>query len=117
MIADWPRSRVSPEAFGVVPRSSRILTLFVEGKEEAVVGQGSAISLDSPLTFDDLSHQLFFNLFFFGCAGSSLLPGLALVVVGAGHSSVVVCGLLIAVASHVALPGFRAGLSRCGAQT
>ena len=76
MIADWPRSRVSPEAFGVVPRSSRILTLFVEGKEEAVVGQGSAISLDSPLTFDDLSHQLFFNLFFLAALGLRYCLGL-----------------------------------------
>ena len=90
----------------------------MEEKEEAVVGQGSAISLDSLHLLLMIRPTNFFLIyFFFGCAGSSLLPGLALVVVGAGHSSVVVCGLLIAVASHVALPGFRAGLSRCGAQT
>ena len=65
MIADWPRSRVSPEAFGVVPQSSRILTLFVEEKEEAVVGQGSAISLDSLHLLLMIRPTNFFLIFFF----------------------------------------------------
>ena len=66
----------------------------------------------TPVTFDDSSPQLKKIFFFiFGCAGSSqhmLLHGLALVAAGGGSSSGVVCGLLIAAASHVAMPGFRA---------
>ena len=38
----------------------------------------------------------------FGCAGSSLLPGLSLVVVSRCCSLVALCGLLSAVASLVA---------------
>ena len=107
MIADWPRSRVSPEGIWCCS------TIFKD--THTFCGEGGScgwsrlchFSRHTPLTFDDSSHQIFF-FFFFGCAGSSLLPGLARVAVGEGHSSVVVCGLLIAVASHVALPGFRA---------
>ena len=40
-------------------------------------------------------------LFIFGCAGSLLLHGLSLAVAGQGYSLVVVCGLLIVVASIV----------------
>ena len=40
-------------------------------------------------------------MFAFGCAGSSLLRGLSLVALSRGHSLVVTCGLLIAVASLV----------------
>ena len=43
-------------------------------------------------------------LFIFGCAGSSLLRGLRLVVVSRGYSLVAVLGLLTAVASSVAEP-------------
>ena len=38
-----------------------------------------------------------FNLFSFGCAGSSLLPGLAVVAASRGSSLVAVHGLAIAV--------------------
>ena len=40
-------------------------------------------------------------LFIFGCAGSLLLHGLSLAVADQGYSLVVVCGLLIVVASIV----------------
>ena len=40
-------------------------------------------------------------MFIFGCAGSSLLHGLSLVAESRGYSLVVVCRLLIAVASLV----------------
>ena len=48
--------------------------------------------------------QNFIYLFIFGCAGSSLLRGLCLVVVSRGYSLVAVVGLLTAVASFVAEP-------------
>ena len=43
-----------------------------------------------------------FIYFTFGCAGSSLLHGLSLVAASRSSSLVVVCGLLIMVASLVA---------------
>ena len=48
--------------------------------------------------------QNFIYLFIFGCAGSSLLRGLCLVVVSRGYSLVAVVGLLTAVASFLAEP-------------
>ena len=45
-----------------------------------------------------LKNKLFIYL---GCAGPSLLRGLSLVVVSRGYSLVVMCGLLIVVASLV----------------
>ena len=44
-------------------------------------------------------------LFIFGCAGSSLLCGFSLVVPIRGYSLVLVCGILIVVASLVAERG------------
>ena len=57
-------------------------------------------------------------LFTFGCAGSSLLCGLSLVVESEGYSLVAVRGLLIAVASLVAehSSGVRSGLSSWGSR-
>ena len=46
--------------------------------------------------------KIFIYSFMFGCAGSSLLHlGFSLVVASEGYSLVVVCGLLIAMASLV----------------
>ena len=65
-------------------------------------------------------------LFIFGCAGSSLPHGLSLVVASTAYCVVVVCGLLIAVASLVVehrLWGAWAsavamyGLSSCGSRS
>ena len=42
-----------------------------------------------------------FYLFIFGCAGSLLLHGLSLAAVRRGYSLVVMCGLLVALASLV----------------
>ena len=55
----------------------------------------------------------FFNLLIFGCAGSSLLRGLSLVVVSGGYSSIAVWGLLITVASLVAEQAREHKLSSC----
>ena len=52
-------------------------------------------------------------VFIFGCAGSSLLDGLSLVAARGSYSLVVVCGLLIAVASLVAQALGYSGFSRC----
>ena len=49
--------------------------------------------------------SLFFNLFIFGCTGSSLSHGLFLVAVSRGCSLVEVLGFLIVVASLVAEHG------------
>ena len=50
--------------------------------------------------------------FVLGCAGSSLLPGLSLVAVRGGYSPVVVCKLLMVVASLVVALGCT-GFSNC----
>ena len=52
------------------------------------------------------SLKNFFFFFIFGCAGSSLLYGLSLVVTSGGYSLVKVPRLLIVVASLVAEHGY-----------
>ena len=59
------------------------------------------------LEFELFFLHVYFYLFIFGCAGSSLLHGLSLVVVSRGYSLVAVCGLLTALASLVAEHGLQ----------
>ena len=69
-----------------MPRESRLCEEFQQ-----------SIFFLNPIQFLKLIY-----LFTFGCAGSSLLCGLSLVVESEGYSLVAVRGLLIAVASLVA---------------
>ena len=111
MIADWLRSRVSPEGIWCCSMIFKGTHTFCGG-ESGSCGWSKLCHFSrlTPLTFDDSSHQLFKKIYLFLAAlGLHCYMGLlALVAVGGGYSSVAVCGLLIAVASHVALPGFRA---------
>ena len=59
------------------------------------------------LEFELFFLHVYFYSFIFGCAGSSLLHGLSLVVVSRGYSLVAVCGLLTALASLVAEHGLQ----------
>ena len=60
-----------------------------------------------PIVSSSLFKNNFTYLFIFGCAGSSLLCWLSLVAASGGHSLVVVCGLLSAVAFIVAEHGLQ----------
>ena len=57
---------------------------------------------------------LFFNLFIFGCAGSSLLGSPSLVLESGSYSLVTACRLLVAVASLVAECRLLATLASAG---
>ena len=63
--------------------------------------------------------SIFIYFIYFCCAGSSLPCGFSLVAASGGYSLVVVCGLLIVVASPVAEPrlqGTQTWLSSCTTQ-